>query len=477
MHSMYSMLMTVVLSVIPLSPLWSEPFHHCDGYSTDESSYSRLKSGDYDCTERTDTGYVSGDSFPIVVVTVDGKPAELESANAYWVMKQAALLDGIELDISSAFRTWAEQEYFYNCYVNQNCNNGNLAAEPGYSNHQSGHAFDLNTSDDGVLTWLNNHAARFGFERTVPSEPWHWEWWGGGPGGGPCTSEPCQVLGNEGGLLDDSGPCFQKFGPTMYWREVNGEGEGGGLHWTNAYDADSPGNWARWQIYLSEGGEYSLEVSVSTEYGLCTQTPYLVKHGEEETAVTLNQSSSDYWQSLGTFTFTAEGTQYVDVYDNIPGWSLQNQHITADAIRLTRQRPDQPSPNMAGMEMDPTIGGDEMNMAGTTAGEERAGSDNQNGGEMDEHNETDGSGVEMTLDNDADDDGMHTEMIEARPQMGGDLQQALDMEEDSETAQGGVSCHQVNGDPNRPLSTSLHHLLLGILCLVSILRWRVTLAS
>ena len=139
-----------------------------------------------DCAESQDTGYTSGTPFSITVVTVDGKKAERETANAYYVMAQAAEADGVELRVVSGFRTMSEQEYLYGCYVNCNCNNCNLAATPGYSNHQSGHALDLNTSASGVLTWLNANAASFGFERTVPSENWHWEWWGGGPGGGPC---------------------------------------------------------------------------------------------------------------------------------------------------------------------------------------------------------------------------------------------------------------------------------------------------
>ena len=52
---------------------------------------------------------------------------------------------------------------------------GNLAAPPGYSNHQSGKALDLNTSAKGVYTWLSKHGATYGFRRTVPSEKWHWE--------------------------------------------------------------------------------------------------------------------------------------------------------------------------------------------------------------------------------------------------------------------------------------------------------------
>jgi len=160
------------------------------------------------CDQWTDKGYVDGVPFDITLVTVDGKPVEVSTANAYVVMQSAAAAAGVNISVVSGFRTYAEQEYFYNCYVNCNCNNCNLAAKPGYSNHQSGHALDLNTSSGGVLNWLNAHGADYGFERTVPSEDWHWEWWGGGPGGGPCTDNTpptaCTVTttGKTGECLD-----------------------------------------------------------------------------------------------------------------------------------------------------------------------------------------------------------------------------------------------------------------------------------
>ncbi len=162
-----------------------------------------------DCEQRLDKGYLHGKPFDITVVTVDGKPVEVSTANAFYVMQQAAKLDGVSISIVSGFRTYAEQEYLYNCYINCNCNHCNLAARPGYSNHQSGHALDLNTSSGNVFSWLSNHGAAYGFERTVPSENWHWEWWGKGPGGGPCdetgTRTPCTV--ETTGL---TGECMDK---------------------------------------------------------------------------------------------------------------------------------------------------------------------------------------------------------------------------------------------------------------------------
>lgn len=158
------------------------------------------KAGTLSCTARRDTGYESGRAFSIEVVTVDGKPVERETAEAYWKMQQAAARDGVYVRIVSGFRTQGEQQYLYGCYQRCDCNNCNLAAAPGYSNHQSGYAVDLNTHESGVYTWLSRNGARFGFARTVPSEDWHWEYMGGGAGGAwPCDGGAAGGGGAEPG--------------------------------------------------------------------------------------------------------------------------------------------------------------------------------------------------------------------------------------------------------------------------------------
>jgi len=97
------------------------------------------------------------------------------TACAFSKMRSAALKAGVTLTISSGFRTFARQQYFYHCYLCKCCNGGNLAAIPGTSNHGLGLALDLNTASPGVYNWLANHARTYGFIRTVPSELWHWE--------------------------------------------------------------------------------------------------------------------------------------------------------------------------------------------------------------------------------------------------------------------------------------------------------------
>jgi hypothetical protein len=119
-------------------------------------------------------GFVEGRAVRITVTRIDGKPVEVRTALAFERMRAAAARDHVAIRIVSGFRTMEHQQALYAAYRR---GRGNLAARPGESNHQSGHALDLNTSSPGVLPWLNRNAARFGFRRTVPSEAWHWEWW------------------------------------------------------------------------------------------------------------------------------------------------------------------------------------------------------------------------------------------------------------------------------------------------------------
>jgi hypothetical protein len=187
-----------------------------------EESLGEASEALVDCTASTDTGYTRGQAFTITVVHVDGKPVEVETAKHYIAMQDAAAASGVALRISSGFRTMAKQQYLYRCYTRgtscNSCNNCNRAAKPGYSNHQSGQALDLNSKGPGVMAWLNAHAAEYGFARTVADEEWHWEWLGGGKSveacGGPVGADGCTPTERANA---------SKFGCAC----VNHQGEGG----------------------------------------------------------------------------------------------------------------------------------------------------------------------------------------------------------------------------------------------------------
>lgn len=118
-------------------------------------------------------GYVNGKAFALQVEPIDddGHALRSDAAAAFRNMRAAAASAGVELVVNSAFRTWVNQDYFYKLYL---AGTGNLAAKPGYSNHQSGIAVDIHNPPE-VLAWLDENASLFGFRRTVPSENWHWE--------------------------------------------------------------------------------------------------------------------------------------------------------------------------------------------------------------------------------------------------------------------------------------------------------------
>jgi len=183
-----------------LALLFSSILAGCAVGSDGDDDLDREAEAITSCKIQTATGYRSGSAFRIKVVTVDHKPVELATAMAFYKMQRAAAKSGVRIYVVSGFRTMAEQKYLYNCYITKSCNGGNLAARPGYSNHQSGHALDLNTSSGGVYGWLSRNGGKYGFKRTVPSEAWHWEYWG------RLISGPCTDKDNDG-IVDSKDNC------------------------------------------------------------------------------------------------------------------------------------------------------------------------------------------------------------------------------------------------------------------------------
>lgn len=120
-----------------------------------------------------------GDSlgYATEFVNINGKMVIKEVAGYVQAMISAASADGTTIQVTSGFRTMADQQRLYDKYL---AGTGNLAAQPGSSNHQNGIAIDFNVSSQngGVFEWLTKNAWKYGFIRTVSRERWHWEYWG-----------------------------------------------------------------------------------------------------------------------------------------------------------------------------------------------------------------------------------------------------------------------------------------------------------
>jgi len=119
-----------------------------------------------------------------------------EAAEAFHRMVESAALDGVELKMTTAYRSYDFQKILFDNYVaNEGEEKANtFSARPGQSEHQTGLAVDVSSpcvdyqlsNDYGNTTegkWIENHAHRFGFILRFPKgkedvtgyqyEPWH----------------------------------------------------------------------------------------------------------------------------------------------------------------------------------------------------------------------------------------------------------------------------------------------------------------
>jgi LAS superfamily LD-carboxypeptidase LdcB len=143
--------------------------------------------------------YVDNNGNKIQLCQIDGKPINISIADDYLNMREDAAKVGINLKIQSGFRSpydtintnsksgvkvsASSQQQLYQAYLD---GKGNLAAQPGKSNHGNGIGLDLSTGsrkaasngplNTKVYDWLVKNSWRYGFIRTVSTEEWHFDY-------------------------------------------------------------------------------------------------------------------------------------------------------------------------------------------------------------------------------------------------------------------------------------------------------------
>lgn len=136
-------------------------------------------------------------------------PIDLSSYNGFVVsakiipdmtaMFNAAATAGVPLNLTSSYRSYSNQVETYNHWVAVNGSTASadtVSARPGYSEHQTGYAFDLAAGGCSLecfrgsaqYTWMQAHAATYGFIERYPQglesvtgyspEAWHWRYVG-----------------------------------------------------------------------------------------------------------------------------------------------------------------------------------------------------------------------------------------------------------------------------------------------------------
>ena len=141
---------------------------------------------------------------PADLVSLDGYPITTNRAGHrlsrrvmpdLLAMVEAARIDGIELMVSSAYRSFDYQDGLYRRHVDRLGREAAdlVSARPGHSQHQLGTAIDFGSISDGYGEtangrWVARHAWRFGFSLSYPRgateltgytyEPWHFRYIG-----------------------------------------------------------------------------------------------------------------------------------------------------------------------------------------------------------------------------------------------------------------------------------------------------------
>ena len=122
--------------------------------------------------------------------------AEESAVEAFYKMAEAAKEDGLGLLINSAYRSYEDQEEVTNIYLEAYGQNyvDNYVARAGFSEHQTGMAFDVASATEDVFVnseeynWMMDNAYKYGFILRYPRskeditrykcEAWHYRYVG-----------------------------------------------------------------------------------------------------------------------------------------------------------------------------------------------------------------------------------------------------------------------------------------------------------
>lgn len=148
----------------------------------------------YKTTKENDIYYINGilianKTYSLPSSYAPGGLLDIFTSN-FNKMRDDALKEGINLEIISGYRSYADQAYIYNNYVlsDSKSNADTYSARAGHSEHQTGLAADINSLNTNFIytkegMWLNNNCHKYGFIIRYPEgkasvtgymyEPWH----------------------------------------------------------------------------------------------------------------------------------------------------------------------------------------------------------------------------------------------------------------------------------------------------------------
>ena len=141
-----------------------------------------------------------GEYTPELEVIENNQQFDTRAADALRAFMQAARDEGLSVYLSSAYRSYAEQQYLYNRKVSQVGEEvaKTIVAPPGTSEHQTGRSADITDryyevknselENTELYKWMSAHCQEYGFIVRYPKdkeditgiiyEPWHFRYVG-----------------------------------------------------------------------------------------------------------------------------------------------------------------------------------------------------------------------------------------------------------------------------------------------------------
>lgn len=165
-----------------------------------------------------------------------------------------------------------------------------------------------------------------------------------------CASDcrpACAPIGPAGRVVEESDPCFSRFGNAQYWYSA-AAGSGGALLWTHCTADPSPDNYGVWSLRPERAGDYTVDVYTDGAYALSRRAVYQLSHAGRIDRVPLDQSQRAGWQRLGTFAFSTAAGQQLRLDDNTGEAFSARVRIGFDAVRVLPASP----PLDAGVRLD-----------------------------------------------------------------------------------------------------------------------------
>ena len=138
------------------------------------------------------------------------------------------------------------------------------------------------------------------------------------------------VLGNIGDLsiVDDTDPT--RFSLTGTWTTGTAQPDKYGTSYRYSWGTNPPST-ATWLLYIPMPGIYEVYVWYPQSSNRATDSPFTVYHAQGTTTVRINQQvNGGKWVSLGQFRFRGDGTDRVELSNNI---SDTSKLVVADAVK------------------------------------------------------------------------------------------------------------------------------------------------